>query len=159
MPSQRVHDASCLAAAGIIASVGLVLWKMPLFAVSAGTAMGTLIHPDWDYAEARGVVAELGPLKYLIKPYGLLVPHRHWISHLPVVGTIGRLLYIMLPLFIVGFSFSSGNPVVKILRNHYFWYGFLGLALADTIHFALDMAQTGVKRFLRQLVRGVREKI
>ncbi len=158
MPSQKVHDASCLAGAGIIASVGVALWNMPLLAVSAGMGMGIFIHPDWDYAEARGVLAELGPLKYLIKPYGLLVPHRHWFSHLPVVGTLGRVLYIMLPLFILGFSFPSGNPTFDILRNRYFWFGLLGLSLADTIHFLSDMVQTGFKRFLRQLLRGVKEK-
>ncbi len=158
MPSQKVHDVSCLLGAGITASVGVIFWKMPLFAISGGMAMGALIHPDWDYAEARGVLAELGPLKYLVKPYGLLIPHRHWLSHLPVVGTIGRVVYIMLPLLILGFSFPSGNPVPGLLRNQYFWYAFLGLSIADTIHFALDMAQTGFKRFLRQLIRGVAEK-
>lgn len=159
MPSQKVHDLSCLAAAGIIASAGLVFWKVPLFAVSVGTAMGTLIHPDWDYAEARGVIAELGPFRYFVKPYGLFVPHRHWFSHLPVVGTLGRVLYIMLPFFILDFSLLLGNPTFDILRNRHFWFGLLGLSLADTIHFVLDMAQTGFKRFLRQLVKGVRENI
>jgi len=147
-----------LLAAGITASVGVIFWKLPLFAVSGGMAMGTLIHPDWDYAEARGVLAELGPIKYLVKPYGLLIPHRHWLSHLPVVGTIGRVLYIMFPLFILGFAFPSGNPTLGVLRNRYFWFAFLGLSIADTIHFALDMAQTGFKRFLRQLIRGVVER-
>ncbi len=159
MPSQKVHDVSCLAAAALVASAGVVLWNMPLLAVSAGTAMGIFIHPDWDYAEARGVLAELGPLRYLVKPYGLLVPHRHWFSHLPVVGTLGRVLYIMLPLLLLGFGFPGGNPIPALLRNRYFWFGLLGLSLADTLHFVLDMVQTGFKRFIRQLARGVREKI
>jgi len=159
MPSQKVHDASCLLGAGITATIGVIFWNTPLFAIAGGMVMGTLIHPDWDYAEARGVLSELGPIKYLIKPYGLLIPHRHWLSHLPVVGTIGRLLYIMLPLFIFGFAFPSGNPILGLLRNRYFWLASLGLSIADTIHFALDMAQTGFKRFLRQLIRGVKERV
>lgn len=59
--------------------------------MAAGAALGTLVHPDWDYAEIPGVVADLGPLKYLMKLYGLAIPHRSLLSHGPIIGTAGRL--------------------------------------------------------------------
>ena len=159
MPSQRVHDTSCLALSALLATAGVVALKGALFPMAAGAAAGTLIHPDWDYAEIRGVVADLGPLKYLVKPYGWAVPHRHWISHAPLVGTAGRLAYIFLPLLILAqLLVMAGalpfNPVWALLRTPQFWWGALGLALADTLHFAMDMAVTGVKRFVGQLLRG-----
>ena len=162
MPSQKVHDTSCLALSALLATAGLVTFRSPFISMAVGAAAGVFVHPDWDYAEIRGVVADLGPLKYLVKPYGWAVPHRHWFSHAPLVGTAGRLVYIFLPLLLLAqlpvvAGMLSFNPVWALLRTPQFWWGALGLALADTLHFAMDMAVTGVKRFMRQLLRGERE--
>lgn len=159
MPSQKVHDASCLALSVLLGMAGLVSFKAPFFPMAAGTAAGVFIHPDWDYAEIRGVVADLGPLKYLVKPYGWAIPHRHWFSHAPLIGTAGRLAYVFLPLLLLAqLAVMAGvlrfNPVWAFLRTPQFWWGALGLALADTLHFAMDMAVTGVKRFIGHLLWG-----
>ena len=158
MPSQKVHDVSCLAVAGLFAAGGLVGGRRSL-CMAAGAALGTLVHPDWDYAEIRGVVADLGPFKYLVKPYGLAIPHRSILSHGPIIGTAGRLVYILVPLWLLaqaclamGYCFT--NWISRLVATESFWWVVLGLAIVDTLHTVMDAVTTGFKRFLHQLLRG-----
>lgn len=158
MPSQKVHDNSCLAVAGLLAVGGLVKGH-EYFYMAAGAALGTLVHPDWDYAEIRGVVSDLGPFKYLVKPYGLAVPHRCILSHGPIIGTAGRLAYILIPLWLltqtcVAMGHCSTNWISSLIAKEYFWWAVLGLAIADTLHTVMDAVTTGFKRFSHQLLRG-----
>jgi len=158
MPSQKAHDASCLAVAGLLAVSGLV-WGHKSLYMAAGAALGTLVHPDWDYAEIRGVVAELGPFKYLVKPYGLAIPHRSFLSHGPIIGTVGRLVYIFIPLLLLAQfckagGYCSTNWISKLMATEFFWWMALGLATVDTLHAVMDAITTGFKRFFHQLFRG-----
>jgi len=160
MPSQKVHDTVSLALASVFTAGGFLSMNPNLFCLAGGAAMGTLVHPDWDYAEIKGVVADLGPFKYLVKPYGILVPHRHWFSHTPIIGTAGRLLYIFVPLWILAqalvvVGIFTVNPIGQLASQPRSWWVALGLAVADFLHFVMDMWVTGTKRFLHQLLRGV----
>lgn len=158
MPSHQVHDPSCLAVAGLLAVGGLVKGH-EFFYMAAGAALGTLVHPDWDYAEIRGVVAELGPFRHLVKPYGLAIPHRSILSHGPMIGTAGRLVYIFLPLWLLvqickAMGYCPTNWISKLVATEFFWWVALGLAIADTLHAVMDAVTTGLKRFFHQLLRG-----
>ncbi len=162
MPSQKVHDVSCLAVAGLLVVGGLVRGRESLY-MAAGAALGTLVHPDWDYAEIRGVVADLGPFKYFVKPYGLAVPHRSFISHGPLIGTAGRLAYILTPLWLLAqacqaMGYCSTNWVSRLVAARLFWWAVLGLAIVDTLHALMDAVTTGFKRFFGQLLRGAKEE-
>jgi uncharacterized metal-binding protein len=158
MPSQKVHDASCLAVASLLAVGGLV-WGHKSLYMAVGAALGTLVHPDWDYAEIRGVVADLGPFKYLVKPYGLAIPHRSLLSHGPIIGTVGRLVYILVPLWLLAQACKAAdhcpaNWISKLVATEFFWWMALGLAIVDTLHAVMDAITTGFKRFFHQLFRG-----
>ncbi len=158
MPSQRVHDTTCLAVAGFLAVGALVSGRESLYA-AAGAVSGIFVHPDWDYAEIRGVLADLGPLRYLVKPYGWAVPHRCFLSHGPIIGTAGRLAYIFVPLWLLlqicqALDYCSTNWVSRLVVTDFFWWAVLGLAIVDTFHTVMDAITTGFKRFLRQLIRG-----
>jgi len=162
MPSQKVHDVSCLAVAGLLVVGGLVRGRESL-CMAAGAAIGTLVHPDWDYAEIKGVVADLGPLKYLVKPYGLAIPHRSILSHGPLIGTAGRLAYILVPLWLLAqacqaMGYCSTNWVSRLVAAELFWWVVLGLAIVDTLHALMDAVTTGFKRFFGQLLRGAKEE-
>lgn len=157
MPSQKVHDVSCLTLAGLLAAGGLTLGRLPLLGMAGGAALGTLIHPDWDYAEIKGVVRELGPFRYLVKPYGFLIPHRSFLSHGPLIGTMGRLAYMLVPLWLLncllqGLGLVSANVVGWLLGQEPFWWVAWGLVMADTLHALMDMWVTGAKRFIRQML-------
>jgi len=158
MPSQKVHDTSCLVVAGLLAIGGLVKGRESLY-MAAGAALGTLVHPDWDYAEIRGVVADLGPFKYLVKPYGRAIPHRSFLSHGPIIGTVGRLVYILVPLWLLAQfckaeGYCSTNWISKLVATEFFRWAVLGLATVDTLHAVMDAVTTGFKRFFHQLFRG-----
>jgi uncharacterized metal-binding protein len=158
MPGQRVHDTSCLAVAGLLAVGGLVKGRESFY-MAAGAALGMFVHPDWDYAEIRGVVAELGPFKYLVRPYGLAIPHRSFLSHGPLIGTAGRLVYIFLPLWLLtqackAAGYCPTNWISRLVTMEFFWWVVLGLAIVDTLHALMDAITTGFKRFFHQLLRG-----
>lgn len=53
MPSQNVHDATCLITAELLATCGIVQGPRA-FQMAAGAALEVFVHPDWDYAEIRG---------------------------------------------------------------------------------------------------------
>jgi uncharacterized metal-binding protein len=157
LPSQKVHDASCLAVAGLLAVGGLVKGPEPFY-MAVGAIVGMFVHPDWDYAEIRGVVAELGPFKYLVKPYGSAIPHRSFLSHGPIIGTVGRLAYIFVPLWLLAQAckatgYCPANWISKWVAAEFFWWMALGLAIVDTLHAAMDAVTTGFKRFFHQLLR------
>ena len=56
---------------------------------------GLYLSPDLDIKSNPW--RRWGLLRSLWLPYQKLVPHRHWISHSPIVGTLGRVAYILFP--------------------------------------------------------------
>ncbi len=74
-------------------------------------------------------------------PYAFAITHRHPLSHTPVVGTIGRLLYLapgyLLLTYLVGGKLLGLEwPMVPDLG--YLGYVLLGLTLSDTMHWVRD---------------------
>ena len=138
----------------------------------AGCIAGILLTPDLDQEgysalEIEGVKA-LGPLGYLWLalwwPYAKAIPHRSFWSHGPLVGTLGRLLWLLLvgPA-LVGLAMGGGflfwrwinkDPVsplqamdvvrktyqalVPDLRQPHWFPVFLGLSVSDLLHFLMD---------------------
>jgi uncharacterized metal-binding protein len=127
--------------------------------MAAGAILGMLIHPDWDHAEVKGVVADLGPFKLLVKPYGKAIPHRSFLSHGPLIGTAGRLAYILFPFWLLfRFFHSRGylslNWIEWLFNSEFFWWMAFGLIVVDSLHTLMDLVTTGFKRFIGQLLRG-----
>ena len=86
---------------------GLICW--PLLgggaAVGAGLAFligGLWLSPDLDTRSRP--TRRWGPLAVLWLPYRRLVRHRGWLSHLPVLGSSCRLLYLGLWLLLLGLA-------------------------------------------------------
>jgi uncharacterized metal-binding protein len=61
--------------------------------------------------------------------YGWIIPHRSKLSHWPIIGTAGRLLYLTLPLLILG---------VELPVNAWVVGGVIGLGASDTAHWIMD---------------------
>lgn len=142
MASGKTHAAmTLLGSASLVAGA----WKEPQLMISAvGCLFGVLFSPDLDQ---DGVTLSEGMLlrRSLIIgvpwflywwPYAKLIPHRHWLSHFPVVGTLGRLLYFAPVLWLFwhfGLRGHLPEPVVQMLP----WL-VLGLAVSDALHWLLD---------------------
>ena len=109
MSSGQVHDGATVFGAVV---VGLAMHQSPItqsYAVATAIGIlvgGSLISPDMDVSNGRGSKSlnrwRLGKgrlsldLRILWKPYQWIAPHRSWVSHSPIVGSLGRFLYVCL---------------------------------------------------------------
>ena len=96
MASGRSHDRATWALA---LPFGALWWPwlgLPGTAVAAGSflAGGLLLSPDLD--TRSNATRRWGPLRLLWWPYRRWLSHRSLLSHTPLLGTAGRLLYLLL---------------------------------------------------------------
>lgn len=126
-----INAALCLVAAGG-AAIGCGL-------------LGQVLSPDLDQQNLTRsewiVLRRLGPLGGLFVafwwPYAWLIPHRHWASHFPIVGTAGRVAYLLiLPALYCWWkcpALSFPPLCAQILTG-----AFIGLCVSDTAHWIAD---------------------
>lgn len=140
MPAGRVHAQASLVSAlptGVL--VYVYTGRADLAALSAlGTIAGIPLSPDLDvdhktYSEYiidqyLGKIA--GYVWYLVwLPYAKAIPHRHFLSHFPLLGTAIRLAYVWLWLLPFGLGLPLSEPAL--------WF-YVGIAVSDLIHWAMD---------------------
>lgn len=131
--------------AGLATGIGL---SSVTYGVGAavGSVLGIALTPDLDqemttYFEWK-LMKKAGPLAFvwmfIWSPYSLLIPHRSFWSHFPIIGTAIRLLYITTPTII--FCLWKGyipNPPQYIIE---FLIGIaLGLTASDILHWIMDI--------------------
>ena len=148
MPNFRTHTSANLFA--LIAADGLLLYNGIDFTtvgqITLGGVLSTfLLSPDLDLSNSTSS-ADWGILEILFLPYSKSFHHRG-ISHMPVVGTLTRYLYIVLLLVLVGlvinivwgvnFSFDPEGILGAI------GYIFIGSVFVDSVHYLLDMTLHG----------------
>ncbi len=119
----------------------------------AGALTGILLSPDLDvdhrthseYVVYHYLGKFLGALWFAFWwPYAKFIPHRHPLSHWPLVGTLGRLLYLSIFGFIlwlgVAIIFPGVSPPPTALPAipYGLRWAIVGLALADILHFLMD---------------------
>lgn len=151
MPQGIVHRVTTIGAAAI---GGTVLYKtgaMPLdqaITFASGCATGVLLTPDLDLvagSDGQNMARRAfgWPLSALWRlywiPYSLILPHRSFLSHGPVIGTLGRLIYVSIPAALIYFGLVklSFIPQIQIPWN-YVWIAVVGLMVADLLHFIMD---------------------
>jgi uncharacterized metal-binding protein len=138
---------------GVLAAVGGAGWLAGA-ACSLGCLAGVILSPDLDvehrtrseYLIYRYLGRFLGAAWFAFWwPYARLIPHRHPISHWPVMGTLIRVLYLYFAGGAVWFAAAwvitgrgAWMPLTQWLGNINFIWGLLGLAAADTLHFIMD---------------------
>ncbi len=148
-PSWRTHDAASLALACSLLYAGA---RQGHFAEGALLAVGAvsalIIQPDLDqpYSMSRlrltrrfGILAQAW-----CTVYDRLFRHRG-LSHVPVLGTLTRLTWLVLPLAVLAFLCYLSPPPIEWGWPVLWWVG--GLMLADTLHTAMDWGSTAVKRW------------
>lgn len=140
----KTHDrvTSVLTTASIFGALALHLYNQsplyiseeiytlsPFFCI--GVFSGLYVSPDLD-GHSSNAKTRWGMFKFIWKPYRALIPrHRHVLSHLPILGTSLRYLYLRtIPAFIMG----------QPLGQFHLWEIALvmGLMLADTGHWFCD---------------------
>lgn len=135
MPNYKAHVAVNVAVGLplVLAALKYTVSFTPteLFGFSAAFLYGTLfLHPDMDIAYKTKLLSWKGLLTLPFRPYSLLFRHRG-ISHMPVIGTLTRVLWLwgLLWLFF-GWITPDWVPL---------WFVLGGLATADLCHILLDI--------------------
>jgi uncharacterized metal-binding protein len=154
MPSGKVHNAVTLLTAfytATLAPVYLPHTGASGLALIPGCLTGLLVGPDLDVDEGNksyGIMRELGCIpgtvwKVVWWPYSF-IPHRHWLSHMPIISTALRVMWLAL------ITFGFAGQILWLVQEPVFWWYVAGLALADAHHWFLD---TVVKSDGRRYVR------
>ena len=148
MASGRAHAALSTVA---LVAVPVALWayhvEVPIGAVAVGLLVGLAISPDLDqeqvktHDEARWrripVVGILWSCYWWL--YAKVMPHRSIWSHLPVLGTAIRALYLGAPFWLALMLMGATVPSVP---PEWIAWAFVGWALQDTLHWAVDWAHS-----------------
>lgn len=148
MASGVYHQLATIAAAAPAGVVAYSIWGDVSIAttVTAGVLFGLLVHPDRDlrvtkidFDMAKWSLG-LGLLWAVVWwPYSSAIPrHRHWLSHLPAVGTAGRVAYLALLIVILSFMLPSYPLIQTVFYHPLLWFGVLGLFLSDLLHWLMD---------------------
>jgi len=146
MASGVTHTRDSLILAG--ASVtGLLLVRAPIevvVLVPVGCLLGTLITPDLDLNNEcmpYRVAQILGgtPLRMVWRliwfPYSRAFSHRSVWTHTPILGTVLRILYLLLLYLAVAIIFRIGLPV----PTWHWAFLIIGLMISDTLHYFRDL--------------------
>ena len=154
MASGKNHDRAIYFATPVVGiCIGYYLSPMlGLIAASSHLLGGLYLSPDLDLKSLPW--KRWGVLRCLWLPYQR-IPHRHWLSHAPVVGSIGRLLYLGVLLSPVAIVFIKALPPLQMGRE--FWYTvaavLVGVEVSALNHLLLDglliPLPTGIKARLR----------
>lgn len=145
MPNGNVHNAATIALGA--ATIPIAFLTQPTetaLLYTGGVVLGIFMTPDLDQSEIHAVTPQemvgniLGEIpeyiwRFIWYPYGMLIKHRSWMSHLPIIGTVLRLAYL----------YGWYLFVMWMFRLDVVWYQpplalVVGLCGADTLHFILD---------------------
>ena len=152
--------ASIVAALPTAAVTALLLGPDVGLCAGVGCLLGIPINPDLDQLTIER--AEWKIIKWLpVVGWGWLmiwdlyargISHRHILSHLPILGTVGRLAY--LELWDCGWWLARGQPdpiPVTLAQARLALGVFIGLAVSDTLHWLMDGCPVQVARWGRVL--------
>lgn len=102
-----------------------------LMAFSAAYIYGTLLlHPDLDLAYKIRLFSWKGLLTLPFRLYSRLFRHRG-LSHMPVVGTLTRVAWLMALFYLIGWALPDFNSALT-------WFAMGGVVVADVFHLVLD---------------------
>jgi len=153
--------ASIVAALPVGLAVGLALGPDVGLCAAGGCLAGIFVNPDLDQLTIER--AEWKIIKWLpVIGWGWLMlwdiyarvcKHRGFLSHFPVVGTLGRLAY--LELWDLALWLARGKPdsvMVTPAQMRRALGAFIGLAVSDTLHWVMDGCPVQVARWGRALL-------
>lgn len=131
MASGRAHDHGAILCA--------IAWAVAGHKFAAlGALAGLMLSPDQDLFRCNAN-RRWGIVRFIWWPYSQAIPHRHWLSHGPVIGTLTRYTYLRCIIAIAWLLFDRAAPVEQIWQFYPWEPLFLcGLASADILHLLAD---------------------
>jgi len=114
-------------------------------AATAGCLAGILLTPDLDQIGISksewALVRRLGPIGFLWMAFWMpytIIRHRHWLSHAPVIGTLGRLAYLAVPSVVLWLVLGHPDVHLPPWGPNALLGGIAGLIVSDTLHWFFD---------------------
>lgn len=164
MSDGKTHAQATVALIFPVTAVSLLLMPDDPFsgaiAGAIGCATGLIIEPDLDVDTITA--SEWRMIKrfwifgmawvMLWYPYAWAIPHRSPFSHWPIVGTVGRVLYLLCLIKLLGEILGLSVPILAIIDQPLFQMWFFGLAVADTAHFIMDVASSKYRRLIKRWI-------
>ncbi len=125
----------------VIAVLNPTLLYLIIF--SATFVYATLyMNPDLDLANKIKLFSFRGLLTLPFRGYSRLFRHRG-ISHIPLIGTLTRILWLgailYLILALIGHEQPSRATLLALMKTPTFLFGLAGIAIADLCHLLLDI--------------------
>jgi uncharacterized metal-binding protein len=146
MAAGKYHQLATLVATPVVGATAYALTNNTQVAglTAAGCLFGLLVHPDRDL---RVTKIDFDLAKYTLGlgliwailwwPYSSTIPHhRHWTSHLPIIGTAGRVFY--MGLFLLAGNFLVYPSILPLFYAPHLWLFVVGLACSDALHWFMD---------------------
>lgn len=152
MPSGKVHAKHSTLLAPVVGLTFVVAdGVLPGLAAGFGCMSGIVLSPDldidtWTESE-KAVIRESRPLGWLFfslfYPYARILSHRSPWSHWPVVGTLGRLGYLVLVLsplaYVLWLILGKPDATLPSQVQHVLFCWGTGLSVSDTAHWIADV--------------------
>jgi len=142
MPRAHTHRAVALFGAVILAAGGALTYGTRIAAVAAvACVFGELwMSADRDLDNGARSWRWWFTFGFVWALYAALIPHRSKLSHWPVVGVAGRVLYVAVP--VVGVLCLAGmdGDVVRFVSLHHVELAaaYVGLEASGTLHWVAD---------------------
>ena len=152
MPSGKFHAQDSLLVAGlVVANTFVSKGDMGIaLALAGGSVTGLFLSPDLDQdgrTNSEWLLIKhlpfIGHIFFMYwYPYAVAIKHRSPLSHAPLLGTLGRLLYCLPVWLAVWWVFAQVGDGIQtdVLIPRLWWvkWAVIGLALSDTFHWARD---------------------
>jgi uncharacterized metal-binding protein len=152
MPSGRVHRRLWrrwrgLAFAGAILLVAQGHWILGL-SLPLGYTLGSVVDPDMDmprtttYAKSKWKILKPWWTAYGHISQRLFGGHRSTFSHMPVLSSLFRLIWLSIPFTLpplILFPRATISLLVSPVLTNFFLGTLLGLSLADLVHVIADL--------------------
>jgi len=158
----KAHATASIVAAlpaGLV--VALALGPDVGLCAAGGCLLGVFVNPDLDQLTIER--AEWKIIKWLPVVgwawlmlwdiYARVCKHRGFLSHFPIVGTVGRVLYLELWDLALWLARDQPAPVMVTAAQMRCALGaFIGLAVSDTLHWLMDGCPVQVARWGKALL-------
>lgn len=171
MSSGYVHARATIVLAPLIASLAYISVNNIDLALQLGLGclIGVFLTPDLDIDRVRilssSVMGKVGNIwRTYWYVYSRWLPHRSFLSHFPIVGTLVRLAYLgLLPLTINLFCYYSGNESYNLQEVVGFVWDMrwivAGLTIADLLHYLMDIVSTEIKIVKHRIIDNQRRRM
>ena len=139
MASGKNHDRATYFLTPVVGIIGgSYSLELGLIAASSHLLGGLYLSPDLDLKSLPW--KRWGILRFIWLPYQKSIPHRHWLSHAPVIGSAVRLLYLGLWLSPLVIALGGYLPALQLDKD--FWLvvaaALVGIELSALNHLLLD---------------------